>query len=93
MVAQSAEFKKAIEDSRSLTQTPTSDELLEVRTRTFRRRAKPSSTQLTVFSLTQIYGLFKQGNGEKHDAAAKPGVFDLKVRLLRSDEIAGCSGD
>jgi acyl-CoA-binding protein len=31
MVAQSAEFKKAIEDSRSLTQTPTNDELLEVR--------------------------------------------------------------
>jgi hypothetical protein len=30
MVAQSAEFKKAVEDSRSLTQTPTSDELLEV---------------------------------------------------------------
>jgi acyl-CoA-binding protein len=30
MVAQSAEFKKAIEDSRSLTQTPTNDELLEV---------------------------------------------------------------
>jgi len=31
MVAQSAEFKKAIEDSRSLSQTPTNDELLEVR--------------------------------------------------------------
>jgi hypothetical protein len=30
MVAQSAEFKKAIEDSRSLSQTPTNDELLEV---------------------------------------------------------------
>jgi acyl-CoA-binding protein len=31
MVAQSAEFKKAIEDSKKLTKTPTNDELLEVR--------------------------------------------------------------
>lgn len=31
MVAQSAEFKKAQEDSRSLTTTPSNDELLEVR--------------------------------------------------------------
>jgi acyl-CoA-binding protein len=31
MVAESAEFKKAVEDSRSLSQTPTNDELLEVR--------------------------------------------------------------
>lgn len=31
MVAQSPEFKKAQEDSRSLTQTPSNDELLEVR--------------------------------------------------------------
>jgi hypothetical protein len=30
MVAQSAEFKKAIEDSRSMSQKPTNDELLEV---------------------------------------------------------------
>jgi acyl-CoA-binding protein len=37
MVAQSAEFKKAIEDSRSLSKTPSNDELLEVRTS--RRRA------------------------------------------------------
>lgn len=32
MVAQSAEFKKAVEDSSSLTKTPTNDELLEVGT-------------------------------------------------------------
>ncbi|GAB7331367.1 hypothetical protein MBLNU13_g02798t1 [Cladosporium sp. NU13] len=54
MVAQSAEFKKAIEDSRSLSKTPSNDELLE------------------------IYGLFKQGSGEKHDAAPQPGTFDFK---------------
>jgi acyl-CoA-binding protein len=38
MVAQSAEFKKAIEDSRSLTQTPTNDELLEVKKSSRRNR-------------------------------------------------------
>lgn len=31
MVAQSAEFKKAVEDSRTMTSKPENDELLEVR--------------------------------------------------------------
>lgn len=31
MVAQSAEFKKAVEDSRTMTSKPDNDELLEVR--------------------------------------------------------------
>jgi acyl-CoA-binding protein len=31
MVAQSAEFKKAIDDSKKLSKTPSNDELLEVR--------------------------------------------------------------
>jgi diazepam-binding inhibitor (GABA receptor modulating acyl-CoA-binding protein) len=84
MVAQSAEFKKAIEDSRSLSQTPTNDELLEVRNIQEVRATSPS-TQLTVSFSTQIYGLFKQGSGESHDAATKPGMFDMKVRLLPPD--------
>ena len=43
MVAQSAEFKKAIEDSRSLSQTPTNDELLEVRNILGARKTPPST--------------------------------------------------
>ena len=41
MVAESAEFKKAVEDSRSLSQTPTNDELLEVRTSQSHARHHP----------------------------------------------------
>jgi len=45
MVAQSAEFKKAVEDSRSLSQTPTNDELLEVR-----HHLKPPTTHQPPFT-------------------------------------------
>lgn len=33
---------------------------------------------------SQIYALFKVGTGEDHGAAAKPGMFDLKVGLSLS---------
>ena len=80
MVAQSAEFKKAVEDSRSLSKTPSNDELLEVITS--KRQATSPSTKLTIPFSTQIYGLFKQGTGEKYEDATKPGAFDFKVRPL-----------
>jgi acyl-CoA-binding protein len=88
MVAESAEFKKAVEDSRSLSQTPTNDELLEVRTSQSHARHQPPNTQLIISCTIQIYGLFKQGSGNKFDDAPKPGMFDLKVRLPTPDGIA-----
>jgi len=40
MVAKSAEFEKAIVDSKKLTKTPTNDELLEVRPTEFPDRCR-----------------------------------------------------
>jgi len=78
MVAQSAEFKKAVEDSRSLTKTPTNDELLEVSN--YLTLPPTICAPLTVFLTPLIYALFKQGSGDvKFDDAPKPGMFDLKV--------------
>jgi hypothetical protein len=50
MVAQSAEFKKAVEDSRSLTKTPTNDELLEVCNHIPKTGRSELSTGFTVFT-------------------------------------------
>lgn len=80
--AQTPEFKKAVEDSRTLTQKPTNDELLEVRHARARNQAHchPDIQRMLTLANLQIYGLFKQGTQEqKFEDATAPGMFDLKV--------------
>ncbi len=82
---QSAEFKKAVEDSRKLKAKPTDDELLQVR----RILQFVEDAHLTD-TLFQLYGLFKQGTQDPPiDQSEKPGMFDLKVSSNTAYDLPG----
>lgn len=76
MVAQTAEFKKAVEDSRKLQAKPSDDELLQVREQQLRVKGR----HMILTMVVQLYGLFKQGTQDPPiESSDKPGMFDLKV--------------
>ena len=76
--AQTAAFKKAVEDSRKLKAKPSDTELLEVYLPIDYR------WQTLTNDLSQLYGLFKQGTQDPPFADTKaPGMFELKVRVSR----------
>ncbi len=78
MAPQTAEFKKAVADSRKLKAKPTDTELLEVRVPIIppKSSAKPHSD----LCLVQLYGLFKQGTQDPpFDQTKAPGMFEIKV--------------
>jgi acyl-CoA-binding protein len=75
MVAQTAAFKKAVEDSRKLKAKPSDDELLQVREQWLQVKERHETD-----SVVQLYGLFKQGTQDPPiESSDKPGMFDLKV--------------
>ncbi|KAK0250093.1 acyl-CoA-binding protein (ACBP)/diazepam binding inhibitor (DBI)/endozepine (EP) [Friedmanniomyces endolithicus] len=82
MAPQTAEFKKAVVDSRKLKAKPTDTELLEVR-RPSPTRVEFSRPRLTS-SLSQLYGLFKQGTQDPpFDQTKAPGMFEIKEKAKR----------
>ena len=84
---QTAEFKKAVGDSRKLKAKPTDTELLEVN-RSSVQEARPCI--LTHHPL-QLYGLFKQGTQDPPFADTKaPGMFELKVRSSAQEKTGQC---
>lgn len=75
---QSDAFKKAVVDSQKLTSKPSNDDLLELYgTPPPLSRRSPSPHAL----ISPPTALYKVALGESFDAAPKPGMFDLKVRL------------
>ena len=77
---QSAEFKKAIEESRKLKQKPTDDELLKVRISLGNRN---SLVGILICVPSQLYGLFKEGSQDPPIAdSTAPGMFELKVSFV-----------
>lgn len=54
MVAQTAEFKKAVEDSRKLKAKPSDDELLQVREQWFRVKGKAHETNCSGIALRTV---------------------------------------
>ena len=96
MVAQTAAFKKAVEDSRKLKAKPNNDELLEVRTLTGlsvliilsysvllqSSQSKVAHMLMIDWVNIQLYANYKQGTGEDFSKATQPGTFAFQVRVL-----------
>lgn len=90
MVEQTAEFKKAVEDSRKLKQKPNQNELLEVRSLPERTNEETPSLEprsqrpqdCLSADMNQLYAHFKQGSQDPpFEQAEKPGSFDFAVSL------------
>ena len=81
MVAQTAAFKKAVEDSRKLKAKPNNDELLEVPTFPLILcfSAGESNTDMLMAYRIQLYANYKQGTGEDFSKATQPGTFAFQV--------------
>ncbi|CAD6584497.1 MAG: hypothetical protein ASARMPREDX12_001674 [Alectoria sarmentosa] len=68
MVAQTAAFKKAVEESRKLKAKPNNDELLE------------ACAVLSPLSKSTLYANYKQGTGEDFSKATQPGTFAFQEK-------------
>jgi len=83
-IAQTPQFKKAIDDSRKLKAKPNNDELLQVSQPAQSCQTQPRTSPLTTSS--QLYGLFKQGSQDPpFEKTTAPGMFEMKVGLERFD--------
>ncbi|KAK0262082.1 acyl-CoA-binding protein (ACBP)/diazepam binding inhibitor (DBI)/endozepine (EP) [Friedmanniomyces endolithicus] len=83
MAPQTAEFKKAVADSRKLKAKPTDTELLEVRMPNIPPMT-PGNTQPELTIDLQLYGLFKQGTQDPPFEQTKaPGMFEIKEKAKR----------